>query len=279
MPKKISPAPESPAPEAGAIVLVGQPGALKGELYLDNPGDARLVLRGAALSSAQVQAETGARKAGAARTALPESRIVAQKIPALTVRPGERRRVPLKFALAPETPPGEYHSHLQLADRSIPVVFHVVERLALEISPSQLVLRNEAGATIAKQVVLHNRGNVPLDIDELSAIPLDDELLNCRILRGVAAAVDGEAETNLDTVLAAFARHSRAALDQAGILRVRNRSGKLTLQPGEIRSITLEFRLPETLEKRSRYRALLPIYTADLVIVIAPGFDGQSAAK
>ena len=278
MAKKITPENETGQADSGTIVLVGRPGALKGELFLDNPGEARLVFRGAAVSSLQISGEA---KTGRELSGVPpvESMIVAQKVPAVTVRPGERRRVPLKFALSPNTPPGEYHASLQLADRTFPVVFHVVEQLSLEISPAQLVLRNDAGATISKQVVLHNRGNVPLEIDELSAIPLDDELLNCRILRGVAAAVDSEEKIDLDSVLAAFARHSRLALDQAGILRVRNRSGRLTLQPGEIRAVTLEFRLPESLEKRSRYRAILPIYTADLVIVIAPAFDGQNAVK
>jgi hypothetical protein len=278
MAKKTMPENEAGQADSGTIVLVGGPGALKGELYLDNPGDARLVTRGAAVSTPQISGDAKTRAAARGAPAL-ESRIVSQKVPAVTVRPGERRRVPLKFALSPNTPPGEYHASLQLADRTFPVVFHVVEQLALEISPARLVLRNDAGATISKQVVLHNRGNVPLEIDELSAIPLDDELLNCRILRGVAAAVDSEEETGLDSVLAAFARQSRLALDQAGILRVRNRSGRLTLQPSEIRAVTLEFRLPESLEKRSRYRAILPIYTADLVIVIAPAFDRQNAVK
>jgi len=268
MPRKKASEKESmEAPQGEAIVLVGQPGSLRGEFHLENPGEQRMVFRGARMSSVMAPA--------AARAAL-EAVPVAQKLPSVIVKPGERRRVPLRMALSPTTPPGEYRAEIKLEERTWPVVMHVTEKVALDISPGQIVLHNEPGAAFKKQVVLTNLGNVPLAIHEVTAIPLDDELLNCRILRAVAAAVgEKEDEQTIDSVLTEFARKSNAALTQSGILRVRNLAGSFSLAPGEVRSIELEFRLPETLDKRTRYRALLPIYTDDLVILIAPSLDGQ----
>ncbi len=253
------------------IVLMGQPGALKGELFLHNLGEGRMVFRGAELRD---------REAAISKTARPvEHMIVARKVPSVIVKPGERRRVPLRFALDPTTPPGEYHALLQMADQNWPVIFHVTERIHLTISPSVLVIHNRPGSTAVKQIVLRNDGNVELTIEEISAIPLDDELGQCRILRAVAAAIGSQEESNLDNILTEFAHQSKAVLDQAGILRVRNRSGRFTLQPGEVRRIEIEIRLPESLEKRTRYRAVLPIYNADLTISIAPSLDVQAPDK
>jgi hypothetical protein len=259
-------APET-TPGAPPIVLVGQPGALKGELFLHNPGEARMVFRGAALRSREAEA------------AALEEKLVARKVPSVIVRPGERRRVPLRFALDPTTPPGEYHANLQTADQTIPLVFHVTERIDLEISPKELVLHNQPGALVTKDVVLRNLSNVELTIEEISAVPLDDELAQCRILRAVAAVIGSLDESDLDEILTEFAHQSQRVLEQAGILRVRNRAGRITLQPGEVRRIQLEIRLPESLERRTRYRGVLPIYNADLVISIVPALDVLSSNR
>lgn len=166
-----------------------------------------------------------------------------------------------------------------MGDQTWPVVLHVTENVALDISPEQVVLHNDPGATVNKTVILSNLGNTPLEIEELSAVPLDDELLQCRILRAVVASVGEEKETTLDHVLAEFAHASRAALSQAGILRVRNLSGPFTLQPGEVRPVEFEFRLPDSLDKRARYTGLLPIYDADLDVLVVPSFDVQTPKK
>lgn len=254
-------------PQGETIVLVGQPGSLRGEFHLENPGEQRMVFRGARMSSVLPPK---------AVRAAPEVKPVAQKLPSVIVRPGERRRVPLRMALSPTTPPGEYHAEIKLEDRTWPVVMHVTEKVALDISPGQLVLHNQPGATFKKQIVVSNRGNVPLKVDEVAPVPLDDELLQCRILRAVAGAVNEKEEQTFEGVLTEFARKSKLALAQSGILRVRNLAGSFTLAPGEVRSIELEFRLPDTLDKRTRYRAVLPIYTDDLVILIAPSLDAQA---
>jgi hypothetical protein len=262
--------------EGEAIVLVGQPGAMRGEFHLQNPGDERVVFRGAEVHGLAAPKVTRAAKAAEAQ---PPTVPLSQKLPAVVVRPGERRRVPVKFALSPTTPPGEYHAEIQLAEHTWPVVMHVTEKLALEISPSRLVLHNNPGATVTRQVILSNLGNVPITIEELAAIPLDDELLQCRLLRAVVAAIGDDEDQTIDSILTQFAHQGKSILAQAGLLRVRNRTGRLTLEPGQISPVELEFRLPSTIDKRTRYRALVPIFTSDLEVIIAPAFDVLTPEK
>lgn len=275
MPKKKIPEKENVEGQAGApIVLVGRPGAMKGELFLHNPGEARMVFRGAAL-----RGETITRREAAVFPRPVEEMMVARKVPAVIVKPGEQRRVPLRFALDPTTPPGEYHASMQMGDQTWPVVFHVTEQIDVDISPNRLVVHNQAGATVTKEIVIRNFSNVELEFEEISVVPLDDELAQCRILRAVANVIGSREESDLDEILTEFARQSKNVLDQAGLLRVRNRSGSFTLQPGELRRIEIEVRLPDTLEKRTRYRAVLPIYNADLTISIVPALDAQTNDK
>jgi hypothetical protein len=242
---------------------------LRGEIHLQNAGEQRLVFRGAEMHS--LEAPKGAR---AARAKGPvETEPLRQRLPSVIVHPGEKRRVPLKLALAPTTPPGEYQAEIQLKDSTWPVIMHVTEKVALSISPSRLVIQNTPGATETRRVVLSNQGNVPITIGELAAIPLDDDLLQCRLLRAVVAALGEEQEQTLDTILTEFAHQSKSILQQSGLLRVRNRTGRLTLEPGQVSPVDLEFRLPETLDRRTRYRALVPILTADLEVLIAPALE------
>ena len=155
----------------------------------------------------------------------------------------------------------------------------VTEKVDLDISPSQLVIRNEPGATVTRRVVLSNLGNVSITIDEVAAVPLDDDLLQCRLLRAVVAALGEEQEQTIDSILTEFAHQSKTILQQSGLLRVRNRSGRLTLEPGQVSPVYLEFRLPYTLDKHARYRALVPFLASDLEVIIAPAFDPQTPEK
>ena len=98
---------------------------------------------------------------------------------------------------------------------------------------------------------------------------MDDDLLNCRILRAAVAAVGDETQP-LEEYLAEIARQARVVLAQAGNLRVHNTTGTIELAPGEVRAVELEIRLPDSLDRRGRYRANAALYTSDLEFIIVP---------
>jgi hypothetical protein len=149
------------------------------------------------------------------------------------------------------------------------LVLHVTEVVRLEIEPDPVVIDNRPGDTISKRVVFSNTGNVPLDIGEIGAVVLDEELLTCRAGRAAVMSI-GDQVKGLDDIIAEYIRQTKVAITQTGLLRVRNTAGTFTLAPGEVRAVDLEFRVPDKLEPRSRYLGTVALYTSNLDIIVAP---------
>jgi hypothetical protein len=157
------------------------------------------------------------------------------------------------------------------------VVLFVTEVVDLALSPQELVIENRPDQAVTKRVVFRNLGNVPLTVGQVGAIPLDDELLQCRT--GRAAVISGgDSIAGLDDYYAEVIRQTKTALEHTSFLRVRNTAGAVVLEPGEVRPIDLEIRVPKGLEKRTRYRGAAVFYTTDLEFVIVPA-PGQGVSE
>jgi hypothetical protein len=245
------------------IVLVGPPHDLRGELQLHNPGEQKLVLRDARMR-AGAPAATEAEAAALADVSL--RRIV--------LRPGELRRVPFNIPLSPHTPPGEYRGQVEVAGRTRDVVMHITEVVRLDIAPAVVVVDNRPGATITKRVVFTNAGNVPLEMGEIGAVVLDEALLECRTGRAAISAI-GDKITELDDYFAEVIRQTKTALEQTGLLRVHSAAGDFTLEPGEVRPVDLDIRVPENLDRRARYTGVVALYTSNLEFLIVPTRAGR----
>ena len=249
------------------LILSGPPRKIRGKIEIANNGSQRVRVRDASIHSPTKKTRKGT-------TVMPGP----QRLVPVVLRPGHTRRVPLSLALDPHTPPGEYQAELTIGDRIKPVTLNVVENIELNISPGRFVLANEAGATVTRRVVLTNQGNVPLKIGEIGAVPLDDDLIVCRTLRAALKAVDEdrekktekEEEPTLSDYVAEIFHQAKIILDKAGNLRVHNKTGEVTIPPGGSTAIDLEIRLPDTLEKRTRYFGTAAIYTSQLTFVIVP---------
>jgi hypothetical protein len=152
------------------------------------------------------------------------------------------------------------------------LVVHVVETIAVDVAPNPLVIENRARKA-EKAIVVTNGGNVPIAVGELGAVVLDDELLSCRSLRATAAAL-GDTENDegvtIARMLTQLSREFKKSFDSAGRLRVRNKTGPVELQPGELARLALEIEVPETLDPRTRYFGRIAIYNTDLELVIVP---------
>ena len=193
------------------IVMVGQPGNLQGVLKLRNRGSDRLVLRELHLA-APFAAHVATRAAG--DVSLPTLRLSPG-----VLRPGNASEISLSMALDPCTPPGEYQAQIDVAGQARQVVVHVVEKVSLRLSPSEVIVENLPDQRIPKRIVASNKGNVPLTIAEIGAIFLDDDLLRCRTLRAAGAAVGKELRP-LDEYLAQILLQAKNVAERSGILRV-----------------------------------------------------------
>jgi hypothetical protein len=269
------PADEEPdylSPEE-TIVLIGEPKSLRGELRWHNTGDEKIVLRDAWVHGARATNDDAAGFAGVKSFAPPKSPAPASL--SGTIHPGQSQRVPLTFDLGRHTPPGEYRGELKVGGRTHPLVMHVAEAVRLRVSPDQIVIDQSAGATVFKRVVLSNEGNVPLTIGEIGGVMLGEELMLCLGLRATIATVNDKTQP-LEELFAEIVRDdARAITRQVGSLEVNNPAAPVVLQPGEVRPLDLEIRLPDNLKSNSRYRGRLPLYTSDLEFVIVPVSDSS----
>ncbi|HLV33548.1 MAG TPA: hypothetical protein VKY59_00480 [Spirillospora sp.] len=250
------------------LVLVGESGRIRGKLNLTNTSSEEVVLQDALLRTLPVK--------GARGKETPAALEINKPLHPIIMRPGRSRSVSLKMTIDPYTPPGEYDAQLEIGGETKPVKVHVVEKVDLSLHPDRLVIREAPGGTVTRRIVIQNKGNVPLVIGEIGAVPLEDERLECRILRRVATAINTEAKA------ADFEDHFRTAMaqiqgviQQAGALRVHNNTGTVTIAPGGAQAIDLEIQLPESLDRRTRYTALVPIYSRNLMFEIAPILGDQ----
>lgn len=254
------------------VVLIGEPKSLRGELHWHNTSDEKVVLRDAWVHGARATNAT-AGFANVQSAAPPKS--PAPVSLSGTIQPGQSQRVPLAFDLGRHTPPGEYRGELEVGGRTHPLVMHVAEAVRLRVSPNQIVIDESAGATVFRRVVLSNDGNVPLTIGEIGGVMLGEELMLCLGLRATIATVNDKTQA-LEELFAEIVRDdARAITRQVGSLEVRNPAAPVVVQPGEVRPLDLEIRLPDNLKSNSRYRGRLPLYTSDLEFVIVPVSDSS----
>jgi hypothetical protein len=239
------------------LVLFGEPSQLEGELRLRNPTGEKLILRDVRVHSDLLAGPHDKDTTGQ------------QTLRRVILRPGLAKQVPLQLQVSPHTPPGEYRGAVEANGQRRELILHVTESLSLVLSPWQLVVENLPGERISKQVVFSNLGNVPVSIGQAWQVVLDEENLNCLTGRAAVAAVGDKVE-NMDQYMAELLHQTKKALERTGILRVRNTDGAFTLMPGEVRAVTLEIRVPEGLNKRSRYTGFVALYTSDLSFVVVP---------
>ena len=245
---------------AEPLVLVGEPGRIKGRLNLTNTGSEDMVLEGAQLRTAA----STRKQAGAALE-------IHKPIHPIIVRPGRSRSVSLKMALDPTTPPGEYDAELEAGGEIKPVKVHVIEKVDIRLHPDKLIIREAPGGTAVKRVVIRNDGNVPVTVGDIGAVVLEDDRLQCRVLRRVVAAIDtNNRDAEFEDYFRTLVEQVQGVLQQAGALRVRSRSGSVTIAPGDTQPIDLEIHLPESLDKRTRYTASVALYNRNLVFEIDP---------
>ncbi len=259
----LSPVPEVNFAGDGPVVLVGRPDALRGDLRLRNDGPRRALLPAGLAAGDDAGSEAPA----------PVGRLRPVKVPA-----GETRTVPLTLRMDPTTPPGEYHQTLTVGGLRREAVLRVLERIELGIEPGALRVENRPGQTVRRAVQLVNRGNVPLTLERIDPMVVDDELLDCRILRRALAAVDEETG-GLQEFLDELVRQAKRTLDETGLLELVLASGSVTLQPGESAVAELEVRVPSKLDPRARYRGRVGVYGTSLGVTLVPVGDRPAAGR
>lgn len=184
---------------------------------------------------------------------------------ALAARSVGMMRGQLRVRLDATTPPGRYEGGVELAGVARPIVIDVVETVDVAVRPAPVVIDLAFGLTQRATVAVENRGNVAVTIDLAGDYPLGEEtpIFPERIERD-----GGDA---LERLAGLFARTMRTrvrrALDEAGTITIAMPTGTARVDPGATQTIAVEVTLPAGLSPTGRYRAFIPIYTADLELV------------
>jgi len=242
------------------IILVGEPKSLRGELRLRNPTQDKITLREAYLRLHQPDSDQPA--------------LFVQVALSATLQPDQAQQVKFTLDIDRHTPPGEYQGELKIAGHTHPVIAHITEVVRLTLSPQSLVIDQGAGTTVVKRVVLGNEGNVPLTIGRIGRVVLGQELLLRRSMSATVAAAGEKPTRPLEKFFAELIRdEAKTILSEVGFLEVSNLANSVVLQPGEVRPLDLEIRLPEKLEAASRYIGRVPLYTSDLEFIVVPVAD------
>jgi hypothetical protein len=241
--------------EDQAVILVGPPSCVRGLVTLRNTSEQRLTIRRCRVNSID---EILAPEAGLQAT------LGSTRVPG-----GATTTTEIVLELPSSTAPGEYRASLEISGVPFEARIVITEVMDLEISPARLIVENDPSRKITRRVVVRNIGNMSLIIGEIGAVVLDDELMDCRTLRGALAELTGS-EVSIGRVIGALASNAHAALEQAGALRVHNATGRQTIAPGETELLNLEIRVPEHLDRHTRYFGDARIYTQNLSFLVVP---------
>jgi len=244
--------------EDAPIVLVGEPKRLVGRIRLHNRAPTRVVLREARLCGAPVD-HLGKRAAPQEFT-IPLTAILA---------PDQQSAVTVKLSIDPQAPPGEYNADLVVGEHRYPVQLHVAESISLSVAPAQLMVENRPGSRVQKRMFFTNAGNVPLQIGNIGAVVLDDELLACKTIRATLDESADQTKT-IDQWVNSYLEQGKTLLKAIGMLWVELEAAPLNLQPGQTAAANLTIRVPDSLDPRTRYRGVAFLYDADIGFTVAP---------
>jgi hypothetical protein len=163
--------------------------------------------------------------------------------------------------LDPLTPPGRYEGSVEIAGVSRPLEIDIVEDIKLAIRPAPLILDISSGCVQQRVAAFENRGNAPLQIDVSGEYALGEET---PIPAREETTPGGGAE--VFDVFLNLGR--RPALQQVGTIGLAMPQGPFRLPAGETRAALIELTVPEELSPTLRHRAFVPIYNADLEIMV-----------
>lgn len=235
-------------PETKVLLVAGPPQALRGELRLRNDSGEKLKLRGVPL-----RARPGAKSLQQIDGAILQM--------GARLRPGEQALVPLELSLGGNTAPGVYEMEMELGGRAVQVQAHVTEQVDFKMEPSAVTLLANGRRTIEREFIAENAGNVPLPLGARCEAPLSDSLdFFAHFQAALRNHVGLELKQRIEKVLDEIGRA------QTGPLIVHRE--RVILQPGERRTMTARFELPEDIKPSRHYRALLELYNATLTVDI-----------
>jgi hypothetical protein len=168
----------------------------------------------------------------------------------------------LRFGLPETTPPGSYKGTIQVGDEKFPMVVEVEPSPNLVASPSQFAVQAAPGEEVGVDISIVNAGNVPCEIGRAHAFGLFDVEGLERGIRAALQADIAKGERRVDRLA------DEVAESHGGLVRV-SVQGAGTLQPGELRQLSVGLRLSDRLEPGHTYTGTWPLHNLAYHVEVA----------
>jgi hypothetical protein len=256
-----------PPPGAGVPVLTARGGRVRGELVLRNQHPEQV-----SVPHLQIRAKDDL-DAPLVETWRPQ-----------TLQPGEAGRADVRAVVDRRTPPGEYMVELELGGTVQPALLRVAEDISLTLSERELVVAGDVGVEQSKNLVLTNRGNVPLEVSRIGPVELEDDKPRPTLLERLGVRTpdpDRPPGTLVQRMgVVAYVPEKTPAEEREDRRRERDDEPRptlaahlpepLTILPGEVASTDWIVTVAGPLRPGARYRATAPLYTSDITFVVTP---------
>ncbi|WP_205479494.1 hypothetical protein [Sphingomonas arenae] len=190
--------------------------------------------------------------------------------------PGACGRVPVRFSVEPTTPPGRYEATFSVAGVDQVAEIEVLPHELLEISPRDIAISGPAGGVVHDELILRNGGNVPLDLDVLGVLVLQEEEQLCLSLQHALDRTKGCRDDEGAHTVFLDALASSLAARKTDLARVRLADGPQQIAPGDAIQARVAFHLPGNMIAGRQYRALMKAGTARLFVRITAEAGGVS---
>lgn len=186
---------------------------------------------------------------------------------------GEQASVAAKLVLDPRTPPGTYDLELTMGSKTLAATAYVTEVVDLRANPLGITILAGKATSYTRTFVIENAGNVPLPTGAQCDEPLFEASdLFSSFLVGLAKGDRHSAESMAKGFLREWADLA------AGTLTIKREA--TILEPGEKRTINVEFQLPSSLKPLHHYRTNLQLYNAaQTVDIYTTAAFGPNKAK
>jgi hypothetical protein len=242
----------SPTP-GGPPLLTGRRGTLKGELVVHNDGEDTLHLQEAELRG--------------------DADVRLERLEPVDIAPGSARTVSVTAAVPARTPPGTYKAEIEVDGVTHPVTLLVTEDIALTLSEREIVVI--AGDPRTKAISMHNAGNIPLNVSHAGPVTLEVDRPRPTLLQriGMLPADDPPADAPLAAATVEVRTGeagSEAEAEPAPPTVTARLDPPVTVAPGETVVGEWAVTVDGDLDPALRYRAVAPLYTTDIGLVVTP---------
>jgi hypothetical protein len=153
----------------------------------------------------------------------------------------------LHLFLPAELAPGSYDAVLTVGTSSRAAQVDVQAAPQLRVFPEQLRLVARSGESVASTLTILNAGNVPVTVRAVQAFGIIMAGGIERALRRAYVTNLADAQRRVDVIADSL------AAAHGGLVKMRIAKGDGVLQPGELRSLDVEIRIPRDLETGSEY--------------------------